>query len=538
MSLQSVNVPPVYGDTASYTNEHKQLLLNYNFQNGIPNDISERGPSKIKIVKKDGIAVAYVFSRKEDWHGLQVDLTKYLKSGKEYRITAEVMQTKKESEMINVSFDIVKGGKRAYPVISDISSSKNQWSVVHRKVRVEPFDSIALYFQVIGNSTMSFYIKSIQIEEVVYSDDALAYESLYKLADKYNFYFGTVVCGEMLDSPEIKKVVSKHFNSITAENEMKSELLLDQQASIINARKGSEKPKLDFSKADKIADFAVANGMRMRGHTLVYGQATPDWFFREGYESDGSYVDRETMLIRMESYIKQVLSHFQTKYPGLIYTWDVVNEAIGIDIWTADPHGDYPISMGVKTDPFYVHIGSDYVKKAFEYARKYADKDIKLFYNDWGCYDKIKKDAICYLINQINDKEKLIDGIGMQSYMNIDDVLLTNYSEDNYLSFIDALNAFHDLGMEIQLTEMTVKTYSKKEYEAQGIFYYKLFQVIKELNKKETIISCVSTWNMMDRDIQAGDPGFPEWQYSGFLTSNLELKPAFKKIYLSLREMN
>ena len=31
----------------------------------------------------------------------------------------------------------------------------------------------------------------------------------------------------------------------------------------------------------------------------------------------------------MKSYIEQVLTHFEENYPGVIYCWDVVNEAVG-----------------------------------------------------------------------------------------------------------------------------------------------------------------------------------------------------------------
>jgi len=34
------------------------------------------------------------------------------------------------------------------------------------------------------------------------------------------------------------------------------------------------------------------------------------------------------MLLRLESYIRQVLEFVQTEYPGVIYAWDVVNEAV------------------------------------------------------------------------------------------------------------------------------------------------------------------------------------------------------------------
>ena len=46
----------------------------------------------------------------------------------------------------------------------------------------------------------------------------------------------------------------------------------------------------------------------MRGHTLVWHSQTPDWLFYEDYDTSKKYVDRDTMLKRMEAYIKKVMT--------------------------------------------------------------------------------------------------------------------------------------------------------------------------------------------------------------------------------------
>ncbi|MBP1755652.1 MAG: hypothetical protein H6Q59_2050 [Firmicutes bacterium] len=513
------------------------LSLVYNFKTGIPAEVTGRGPVTISKVQKKSSPCVYVSGRTEGWHGIQIELTNKLKVGKEYRITLYVLQTEQESETINASFDITKVKKRLYPVISTIDVKKNSWVKINRKVRVEAYDTIFLYLQTLRNNTTSFYVKNIRIEEVVYHpSEVLSYPSLYQLADKYNFYLGTVISEDTLSSSPFRQVVKKHFNSMTAENEMKATRLLDHEKSMINAKSGNGMPCLDFSKADIIMDFAAANNIRMRGHTLIYQAATPDWFFREGYKSDSKYVDRSVMLNRMENYIMQVVTHFEKKYPEVIYAWDVVNEAIGIDIWDTEPKGDYPISMGLQTDLFYTKIGADYIQKAFEYARKYSSEGVKLFYNDWGCTDPTKRDAICYLINMVNKDEKLIDGIGMQCYLEKDSGPLLSYLDKSEASFVDAVDAFHELDMEIHLTEVTIKNYSISEYQTQGAFYSELFKIIKDINKDEAVITCVSFWSTLDRDQQVGDPGYPEWQHSGLLSIDLQPKPGFIEVYNSLNK--
>ena len=63
-------------------------------------------------------------------------------------------------------------------------------------------------------------------------------------------------------------------------------------------------------------------------YTLSVGQVR--WFFARGYEmgENAPLADRETMLARLDGYIRSVMTFVQEEYPGIIYAWDVVNEAI------------------------------------------------------------------------------------------------------------------------------------------------------------------------------------------------------------------
>lgn len=94
---------------------------------------------------------------------------------------------------------------------------------------------------------------------------------------------------------------------------------------------------------------------------------------------------------------------------------------------------------------WYQIIGADYVEKAFSYARKYADPQQKLFYNDFNCYEKDA--AICEMAGKLQE-EGLIDGIGMQSH-----ILLEYPSVQNYENTI---RKFAQMGLEIQITELDI----------------------------------------------------------------------------------
>ncbi|MCR4597861.1 MAG: endo-1,4-beta-xylanase [Acetatifactor sp.] len=299
------------------------------------------------------------------------------------------------------------------------------------------------------------------------------------LKDACNNYFmlGVGINGSTLENlttydEDYMAMVKKHFNSVTLSNLMKSCYILQQKASQESV---DGMPVLDFKTIDDTLQWCMDNGIKMRGHTLVWHTQAPEWFFREGYRDDGKYVDKETMLARMESYIKQMLEHVQTNYPGVIYCWDVVNEAV-------DPgSGDKESGFLCRTEfdggpnPWYETIGPEYVEAAFRLARQYADPDVKLIYNDFNTYETIKRNAIYALCEDLKAKG-LIDGIGMQGYWGID--------YPNITAITSAITIYSRLDLEIQITELSVGVDEEtpEEFEKQAKRYRNIFLNLKALD--------------------------------------------------------
>ena len=61
-------------------------------------------------------------------------------------------------------------------------------------------------------------------------------------------------------NPAYDDALATHFNSLTAENALKWAPL------------ASAPGVYDFTRSDQAIDFAEANGMRVRGHALVWGR--------------------------------------------------------------------------------------------------------------------------------------------------------------------------------------------------------------------------------------------------------------------------
>ena len=300
--------------------------------------------------------------------------------------------------------------------------------------------------------------------------------ALKDACSKY-FMLGVGINGSTLDNlttydEEYMALVKKHFNSVTMSNLMKSCYILRQKESQDSP---DGMPVLSFETIDDTLKWCMDNGVKMRGHTLVWHTQAPDWFFREGYRDDGAYVKKETMLARMESYIRQMLEHVQNNYPGVIYCWDVVNEAVDPDKGDKDSFFLCRTENGGEPNPWYITIGPEYVEEAFRYARQYAAEDVKLFYNDFNTYDPAKRTAICNLCQDLKEKG-LIDGIGMQGYWGLDYPSITVIT--------DTIEKFGELDLEIQITELSVGVDEEtpQQFEKQAKRYKSLFINMKGLD--------------------------------------------------------
>ena len=410
-------------------------------------------------------------------------------------------------------------------------------------------------------------VKYVQVSSVIFENNGKKdatevttnYQSLASLAEQYGFKFGTNISSQALSNTELTKLIKYHFNSTTFSNEMKAYSLLRQSASQSNYKNEQSTASIDFTTADKMVEYAQANGLQIRGHVLAWDADMCDWFFREGYTTDGAYVSADVMKYRLQKYIEEVMTHFEEKYPGVIYCWDVVNEAV------ADNNGEFAADdvrhvrtvRGEKTNLFYDHIGKDYVELAFKYAyetRKTlgAEDRIKLFYNDYNTfmtYGANKRDAIVELVKSVNASVpdgqggylKLCDGIGMQSYIGGYGQQSGCMNDNDITAIKNAIEKFASIGVEVHVTELAVRNYERSnEREAEhGAFYKKLMQTYVDINKEAKAkgetgpITSLSIWGLFDAPYLAEtDYSYKmNGPYCGLFTELYQPKEAFKEVY-------
>jgi endo-1,4-beta-xylanase len=282
-------------------------------------------------------------------------------------------------------------------------------------------------------------------------------KTLRVLAEKRGKYIGTAVAIKPLrKEPLYRKTLEREFNIIVAENAFKWSSMRPSRT------------EFDFKDTDFLVKFAEKNGMKLRGHNLIWHRQIPKWL------TDGNF--------RRAELIEILRNHIQTlvgRYPGKILAWDVVNEAID------DKTGKY------RTDSFwYQKLGADYIKLAFEFARK-ANPNAKLYYNDYSAEGmNAKSDGIYNLIRTLKKQGVPIDGIGWQMHVeNGFRIEPQHYENAKRLAV---------LGLELSITEMDVRLKlpaSAEELQKQADAY----RDVADFCVAESACKAILIWGFTDK---------------------------------------
>jgi endo-1,4-beta-xylanase len=250
---------------------------------------------------------------------------------------------------------------------------------------------------------------------VVFAAQAATAAPLRTSATAKGLFIGAAVDMSPLrnDAP-YSETLRREFNMLVAENAFKFDALHPARTTY------------NFADADALVAFAEANGMAIRGHTLVWHSQLPGWL------STGTFTRDEVIAI-MRDHIMTVVG----RYRGRIVAWDVVNEAV-------DDGGQ------LRTNSFWFQrIGPEYVAMAFRFARE-ADPSAILYYNDFEAEGSgPKSDGVFSLVSGLVNQGVPIDGVGWQMHkINPFRISTANRSNAQRLAA---------LGLEISITEMDVR---------------------------------------------------------------------------------
>lgn len=512
--------------------EASTVLIYDDFETGL-NGWGPRGEELVEITTEEaysGNQSIKVTNRTQTWNGPSCDKTNELELGVTYNFSVYVKyvgNSYSNTQQFSLQLQYNDGVSDRYMNIKTAPVYKGQWTLIQGEYTV-PTDAVNVHIYVetefknspSSHDLMDFYIDDFK---AVPADLPEIEKDIPSLKDVFSEYFlvgGAATAAELGPAPA-KDLVLKHYNSLTFGNELKPDAVLDYDATIayMEANNGDQvNPQVNLRAARTLFEFADKYNIPVRGHTLVWHNQTPEWFFRVNYSKDSSaaWASKEVMLQRLENYIKNVMNLIEETYPNVkIYAWDVVNEAVDPNTPTGmrNPGSNY-VTDG--SSLWMLTVGEEYIEKAFEYARKYAPKDCKLFYNDYNEYEDRKSNFIYNILSDLKRKN-LVDGMGMQSHW------VMEYPSVSM--FETAVRKYSTLGLEIHLTEIDIRQPNNdtNSLNAQAARYKAFINKAVDLRKEGINITAIIFWGITDKTSWLG--GYPL-----LFDANYKAKPAFYSI--------
>ena len=214
-----------------------------------------------------------------------------------------------------------------------------------------------------------------------------------------------------------------------------------------------------------------------------------------------------------EEFYDSLRAHIFTvvnRYKDVVYCWDVVNEAMSDG---NDPNVPYEQSFRQSTA--YQLCGDEFILKAFQFAHE-ADPTADLFYNDYSAWTPAKRTYIYNMVKKLQGEGAPITGIGMQGHYNIyDNPTIEDFEKaiQLYLELVDNLQITefdvrinHEAGGQLQFSRGEGQVLTDSIAQLQMAKYDELFKVLRKYKKN---FSCVTFWNLGDRDSWLGANNFP-----------------------------
>ncbi len=287
--------------------------------------------------------------------------------------------------------------------------------------------------------------------------------SLRALAARTGITFGTAATHELFDDETYRALIVQQCGIIVPGRGLKFDWLRPDEKSFA------------FEEGDRLLAFAKAQGLAMRGHTLIWNDWPPDWLKR---------APLSTLPYILDQHVERVMTH----YAGALQSWDVVNEPFVA--WGNAPGG-------FRQGPWYSAMGPDYIFRAFQRAAA-ADPRTKLVLNEaWtersDVYGLAVRKSLLRLVDQIKDKGLRLDAIGLQAHL--DPAIAYDDA-----SFVDFLHALEARGVEIYITELDINdaSYSGSFAERDKQAADRVYTFLKHALSVKAL-GMVVCWGLADR---------------------------------------
>jgi len=511
----------------------RSMMSNAGFEQADQLDWTGRGSASVALSDEQSYSGTYSLKttgRTTTWEGPAVDMTDVLEKGKRYYFSMQLKYTDgPPSKTFNLQFETHTAGQVSYPNVGQTVANKGQWATLEGEFTIPDDEELTQYVlylevpwrpdnEVTDEDTMDFYIDHILIEEVA----PITYqEELTPLKDVFRDYFpfGVATSTHFLNEKEIyADFIAHQYNVLVAGNAMKPDAMQPTEGNF------------NWSESDQFVSFAEKNDMLVRGHTLLWHNQVPGWFFTDP-EDSSKPATREQLMARLETHIKTIVG----KYKGRVHSWDVVNEVI------SDSNGLRGDSENSKWKSIIGDVDgdgfdSDYIELAFQYAHE-ADPDATLIINDYGLESTGRKRTDMYeLVKRMLEKGIPVDGVGLQMHLSIFGPSPREIEE--CIELFASLKEYNP-DFTVEVTEMDMSLYrwmeQKKEI-TEGLLniqadrYKEIFDIFKQQAEKGNL-SMVVMWGMGDNDSWLENFPISGRGDAGLLfDKRLQAKPAYYSI--------
>ena len=451
------------------------------------------GGATLSVTEEGALAIT---GRTDNWHSPGRDFA--LQAGETYELSVQVKQEDAAEARFMISVAHARGGAESYENLAFATAKKGEWTTVQGRWTAGEYDRYVLYVETTGAPTLSFEMKDFTLtgRQVTFgAADIPALKDVY--ADCFDF--GTAVTGSEALNAQRMAFYASQFNIMTPGNELKPDFVLDVAVSRALSQADETIAVVHFDAVKPLLDFAQANGIRVHGHVLVWHSQTPEAFFHEGYNTFKPLVTREVLLARLESYVQGIMTYLDENYPGVVVSWDVVNEAID------DGTGK------LRSSKWKQIVGDDFVARAFEIARRYAPEGTLLYYNDYNTALEPKQTGIMALLEELM-AEGNIDGYGFQMHHDV--------SFPSSAQIKKCVERVAATGLKLRVSELdvTVKSKTDEAFEKQAAYYADVMKIILPYAAQ---MEAVQVWGVTD------DLSWRASQYPLLFDAAAQPKPAF-----------
>jgi endo-1,4-beta-xylanase len=320
-------------------------------------------------------------------------------------------------------------------------------------------------------------------------------QTLRQDADRAGVFISAAVRPSQFNEVAYASTLAREFNMLEPENDLKWSALRPDEKTF------------DFTQADQAVGFARVHGMKVRGHTLVWGWWNPAWLTDHPYSPQ-----------QLSALLQEHITRVMTRYRGQIYAWDVLNEAIDerghlrSSLWYDKPG----IGLAGQT--------TAYIEQVFRWAHA-ADPSALLFYNDGGGETvNPKSDAMYAMVKDFKQRGVPIHGVGLQMH------IIDNLNVD-FPGIAANIARFTALGVQVHITELDVALPTKADGNVRDgadlSRQAEIFRRIAEACFSHPGCTTIQTWGFTDkyswiRSRTKGDKGA-----ALLFDRNYKPKPAF-----------